>query len=68
MTSAAGAPADAVELLVKGAELLVVDGERESPGGWVAVTGGRVTGVGTAGNEPEARTTVSAAGRLVTPV
>ncbi len=62
MTSAAGASADAVELLVRNAELLVVDGEREIPGGWVAVTGGRVTGVGTAGNEPEARTTVSQRG------
>lgn len=57
----------AVDLLVKDAELLVVDGEREIPGGWIAVTGGRVTAVGTAGAEPEARTTVSAAGRLVTP-
>lgn len=60
-------PVRAAELLVKDAELLVVDGDREIPGGWLAVTGGRVTGVGTAGSEPEARTTVSAAGRLVTP-
>ena len=57
----------AVDLLVKDAELLVVDGEREIPGGWVAVTGGRVTAVGAGGTEPEALTTVSAAGRLVTP-
>lgn len=57
----------AVDLLVKDAELLVVAGDREIPGGWVAVTNGRVTAVGTAGTEPEARMTVSAAGRLVTP-
>jgi hypothetical protein len=56
-----------VDLLVKGAGLLVVDGDREIPGGWVAVTNGRVTGVGTPGSEPEASTTLSAAGRLVTP-
>ncbi|WP_405764535.1 hypothetical protein [Streptomyces sp. NBC_01538] len=57
----------AVELLVRDAELLVVDDAREIPGGWVAVDGGRVTAVGAAGTEPEARTTLSAAGRLVTP-
>jgi cytosine/adenosine deaminase-related metal-dependent hydrolase len=67
MTSAVEPPVRAAELLVKDAELLVVDGDREIPGGWLAVTGGRVTGVGTAGSEPEALTTLSAAGRLVTP-
>lgn len=62
-----GAMTSAVDLLVKDAGLLVVDGGSEIPGGWVAVSNGRVTAVGTAGTEPEARTTVFAAGRLVTP-
>ncbi|MCF3129298.1 8-oxoguanine deaminase [Streptomyces olivochromogenes] len=57
----------AVDLLVKDAGLLVVDGEREIPGGWVALSDGRVTSVGTAGSEPTARRVVPAAGRLVTP-
>ncbi|MFI8878482.1 8-oxoguanine deaminase [Streptomyces sp. NPDC055243] len=55
------------DLLVKDASLLVVDGERELPGGWVALTDGRVSAVGGPGGEPEARRTVSAGGRLVTP-
>ncbi|KOV61070.1 hypothetical protein ADL01_31925 [Streptomyces sp. NRRL WC-3618] len=42
----------AVELLVRDAELLVVDDAREIPGGWVAVDGGRVTAVGAAGPSP----------------
>lgn len=67
MTFAVEAPVQAVELLIRDAELLVVDGEREIPGGWLGVTGDRVTAVGAAGSEPEARTTVSAAGRPVTP-
>ncbi|MEU0969099.1 8-oxoguanine deaminase [Streptomyces sp. NPDC005917] len=56
-----------VDLLVRDAGLLVVDGGWEIPGGWAALTGGRVTSVGAAGTEPEARTVVSASGRLVTP-
>ncbi|MFD3500346.1 hypothetical protein ACFWWT_09085 [Streptomyces sp. NPDC058676] len=64
MTSAVEVPVEAVELLVRDAELLVVDEGREIPGGWVAVMGGRVTGAGSAGTEPEVRTTVSAAGRF----
>lgn len=67
MTSVVDPPVRIADLLVRDAELLVVDGGWEIPGGWLAVTGGRVTGVGVAGSEPEARTTVSAAGRLVTP-
>ena len=66
-TSVVDSPVKAMDLLVRDAGLLVVDGGREIPGGWLAVTGDRVTAVGTAGSEPEARTTVSAAGRLVTP-
>ncbi|MFD4527692.1 8-oxoguanine deaminase [Streptomyces sp. NPDC058470] len=56
-----------VDLLVKDALLLVVDDEREIPGGWVAISGGRVSAVGAPGSEPEATQVVSAAGRLVTP-
>lgn len=67
MTSAVDRPVQTAELLVRDAELLVVDGGREIPGGWLAIADGRVTGVGAAGSEPAARTTVSAAGRLVTP-
>ncbi|MEY9988985.1 8-oxoguanine deaminase [Streptomyces sp. V4I8] len=67
MTSVVDPPVKRADLLVRDAELLVVDEGREIPGGWLAVTGGRVTGVGAAGSEPQARTTVSAAGRLVTP-
>ncbi|MFC8126957.1 8-oxoguanine deaminase [Streptomyces sp. NPDC057302] len=52
---------------MKDASLLVVDGGRELPGGWVAITDGRVSAVGTPGSEPAARRTVSAGGRLVTP-
>ncbi|WP_327406120.1 hypothetical protein OG194_42880 [Streptomyces sp. NBC_01288] len=54
----------AVDLLVKDAELLVVDGGREIPGGWVAVTGGRVTAVGVGGVEREALTRTSPAPTL----
>ena len=57
----------AVDLLVKDAELLVVDGEREIAGGWVAVADGRIAAVGGPGAEPEARSELSAAGRIVTP-
>ncbi|WCH96447.1 8-oxoguanine deaminase [Streptomyces moderatus] len=67
MTSAVDPSIEVAELLVRDAELLVVDTGCEIPGGWLAVTDGRVTGVGSAGSEPEARTTVRASGRLVTP-
>ncbi|MFF0730680.1 8-oxoguanine deaminase [Streptomyces chartreusis] len=67
MTSAVDPPIKVAELLVRDAELLVVDSGWEIPGGWLAVSDGRVTGVGPAGSEPEARTTVRASGRLVTP-
>ncbi|WCD94741.1 8-oxoguanine deaminase [Streptomyces sp. HUAS 31] len=67
MTSAVDPPIEVAELLVRDAELLVVDSGWEIPGGWLAVSDGRVTGVGPAGSEPEARTTVRASGRLVTP-
>ncbi|MFC9841872.1 8-oxoguanine deaminase [Streptomyces sp. NPDC060223] len=56
-----------VDLLVKDALLLVVDSEREIPGGWVGISGGRVSAVGAPGSEPAATQVVSASGRLVTP-
>jgi cytosine/adenosine deaminase-related metal-dependent hydrolase len=65
--SAAGPQAD---LLVAGATLVATcDGERrELPGGWVAVTGGLISGVGAAGQPaPPARETLDATGCLVTP-
>ena len=65
--SAAGQEAD---LLVAGATLVATcDGERrELPGGWVAVTGGLISGVGAAGEPPPpARETLDATGCLVTP-
>jgi cytosine/adenosine deaminase-related metal-dependent hydrolase len=57
------------DLLVRNAELLVTcDAEkREIPGGWVAITGGMVEGVGAAGDEPAAGRTIDATGCLVTP-
>jgi len=45
-----------------------MDGERrEVPGGWVAVSDGRVVGVGPPGSEPEAVESLDATGCLVTP-
>ena len=44
-----------VDLLVAGAELVAtMDGTTEVPGGWVAIDGGFVVGVGPAGREPAA--------------
>ncbi len=67
MTASAGPPL--ADLLVTGARLLVtMDAERrELPGGWVAVTGGQVSGIGPAGTEPAAREVIRADGCLVTP-
>jgi cytosine/adenosine deaminase-related metal-dependent hydrolase len=58
-----------VDLLVAGASLVAtVDDDRtEIKGGWVAVTDGRISGVGTPGTEPPARQRVDASGCLVTP-
>jgi cytosine/adenosine deaminase-related metal-dependent hydrolase len=60
---------DTADLLVRDARLLVtMDARRtELAGGWVAVMGGRITGVGTAGSEPPAREVIRADGCLVTP-
>ena len=43
------------------------DGRREIPGGWVAITNSRISGVGTKGSEPEAKEVIDASGCLVTP-
>ncbi len=58
------------DLLVTGAELVatVDDTRREIPGGWVAVTGGAISGLGGPGDpRPDAVRTVDAGGCLVTP-
>jgi cytosine/adenosine deaminase-related metal-dependent hydrolase len=58
------------ELLIRDAELVAtVDAQRrEIPGGWVAITDGFVSGVGSSGTEPaDAATVISAKGCLVTP-
>jgi cytosine/adenosine deaminase-related metal-dependent hydrolase len=56
------------DLVVAGADLVVLcdDDATELPGGWVAVTGGFVSGVGT-GPPPPAVETLDATGCLVTP-
>ena len=57
------------DLCVRGADLVVtMDADRrEIPGGWVAISGGFVTGVGPSGQEPDADRIVDAGGCLVTP-
>jgi len=58
------------DLVIRNAELLatVDTTRREIRGGWVAVTGGLVSGVGGPGDaQPEADETVDASGCLVTP-
>ena len=60
------------DLLLRNAELVatVDDARREVPNGWVAVTGGRIAGVGVAGTEPAVgagTAVVQANGCLITP-
>ena len=57
------------DLVVTGAELVVtMDDERhELSRGWVAVTAGRISGVGAAGSEPPAARRLTAEGCLITP-
>ena len=55
------------DLLVKDAELLVTMTGDEVRGGWVSITNGIVTAVGSAGQEPAAMEIVSAKNCLVTP-
>jgi cytosine/adenosine deaminase-related metal-dependent hydrolase len=58
-----------VDLLLAGAELVATcdDDRRELAGGWLAITDGRVSGVGGPGTEPAATRTIRADGCLVTP-
>ncbi|PSJ62367.1 8-oxoguanine deaminase [Pseudaminobacter soli (ex Li et al. 2025)] len=55
-----------VDLLVRDAHVYV-DRGWEVAGGWVAIKGNRVHAIGKPGEEPEAKRTISARGRLVTP-
>ncbi len=55
------------DLLVRDADLLVTMTGEEIPGGWVAIIGGLVSGVGKPGTEPSAIEVISARGSLVTP-
>lgn len=54
-------------MLVRDADLLVTMPGEEIAGGWVAINGGLVAGVGSPGTEPSATEVVSAGGSLVTP-
>jgi cytosine/adenosine deaminase-related metal-dependent hydrolase len=58
-----------VDLLITRARLVAtMDGDRrEIAGGWVAVRDGAIAAVGAPGEEPAARSTISAEGCLVTP-
>lgn len=58
-----------VDLLIRDALVVATmdDGRREIPGGWVAITGSVISGVGVAGEEPAAREVIDAHGCLVTP-
>jgi cytosine/adenosine deaminase-related metal-dependent hydrolase len=61
---------DGVELLVRNARLIatVDDSRREIPGGWVAITDGLISGIGTSIDpEPRAATVIDATDCLVTP-
>lgn len=65
---AENAPGDEADLVVVGAmPVVTMDAGREIPGGWVAITDGRVVAVGTPGNEPRARRVLRADRCLVTP-
>ena len=58
------------DLLVRNARLVatVDDSRREIPGGWVAITGGLIGGIGTSADpEPRATTVIDATDCLVTP-
>ena len=60
----------AADLLVAGAKLVATcdDGRRELPGGWVAITGGLISGVGSSSDPlPSAASVLDASGCLVTP-
>lgn len=68
--SMAGMQPEPADLLVTGATLVATcdPDRREIPGGWVAITGGLISGVGGAGEPaPPARQRLDATGCLVTP-
>src|SRR4051794_9409304 len=58
-----------VDLLVRDALLVATcdADQRELAGGWIAMADGAIVGVGIAGDEPTATTTIDASGCLVTP-
>jgi cytosine/adenosine deaminase-related metal-dependent hydrolase len=61
---------DGVDLLVRNARLVatVDDSRREIPGGWVSITNGLISGIGTSTDpEPRAATVIDATDCLVTP-
>ncbi|NBR01096.1 MAG: 8-oxoguanine deaminase, partial [Actinobacteria bacterium] len=60
---------DRADLLIRNGYVATVDGaRRELDGGWVAITGGFITGVGSSADAPpEAAETLDASGCLVTP-
>jgi cytosine/adenosine deaminase-related metal-dependent hydrolase len=62
--------ADVADLLISGAELVATldEHDREIPDGWVAVTGGLISAIGSAADDPpDATRVLSADGCLVTP-
>ncbi len=70
VTKAVNSLTPTTDLLVRNALLVatVDSNRRELPGGWVAVTNGFISGVGSSSDpEPEAKTVIDASGCLVTP-
>lgn len=70
MTMGTGSGRDTADLVVTGAALVATCDElrRELPGGWVAITGGVISGIGSASDPvPAAADTLDASGCLVTP-
>ena len=60
-------PTPRCDVLIRDSELLVTMDGPEIAGGWVAIDKGAITGVGSAGTEPDAADTIDATGCLVTP-
>jgi cytosine/adenosine deaminase-related metal-dependent hydrolase len=60
-------PAQACDLLIARADLLVPLAGEDLPGGWLAIRDGLVQGIGRAGHEPPAHRVIDATGCLVTP-
>ncbi len=58
-----------VDLLIRDAVVVATmdDERREIAGGWVAITGSKISAIGSSGSEPEAREVIDARGCLVTP-